>query len=273
MGKNKTILYTTNLSMFSLVSVNRETNDSQSKNEINGIAGDMKVNGFRYAEPIIVSRKATQDVKDKGKLVLGAGKHAVVDGQHRIQAAQIAGVGVYYIVDEDIPLTQKGLFDAFIKYNAWKKKVRKGDYIHGFSEMGNENFKILQEFGEKYSMFSLTERMMFLQNSGTKHPSTEHFQRGKFEIANVKTAEKWANYILEIKPYFEKGYNKSNFVRALLTIAEKKKGFNFEELIHKIKLRPGSIYLCGDKATYAEMIHNIYNFKRREAEKINLRLD
>lgn len=273
MSKSKTILWTTNLDLFSLVSVNRETTDAQSKNEINGISEDMKVNGFRHAEPIIVSRKAAQDVKEKGKLVLGQGKHAVVDGQHRLQAAKLAGVGVYYVIDEDIPLTQKGLFEAFIKYNAWKKKVRKNDYVHGFSEMGNENFKILQEFGEKYPMFSLTERMMFLQNSGTKHPSTENFQKGKFAIANVKTAEKWADYILQIKPYFEKGYNKSLFVRTLLTIAEKKKGFSFDELIHKIQLRPGSIHLCGCRVTYSEMIHNIYNYKRREAEKLNLRLD
>jgi hypothetical protein len=273
MSRNKSILWTTNLNLFSLVSVNRETTDSVSRNEINGIAADMKVNGFRYAEPIIVSRKAIQDVKDKGKVVLPQGKHGVVDGQHRLQAAILAGVGVYYVIDEDIPLTQKGLFEGFLKYNEWKKKVRKHDLIHGFVQMGNENFKILQEFGEKYPMFSLTERMMFLTNSGTKHPSKEQFQKGKFDISNVKTAEKWANYVLQIKPYFEKGYNKSLFVRTLLTIAEKKKGFKFEELIHKIQLRPGMIHLCGCKTTYSEMIHNIYNYKRRETEKINLRLD
>jgi hypothetical protein len=153
-----------------------------------------------------------------------------------------------------------------------KKKVRKIDYIHGFAEMGNENFKVLQEFGVKYPMFSLTERMMLLQNSGTKHPSTEQFQEGKFNIGNIPTADKWANFLLQIGEHFPKGYNKSNFVRAILTIAEKKNGFKFEEFIHKLKLRPGSIHLCGDKRSYSEMIEDIYNYRRRDNEKLNLRI-
>lgn len=255
-----TILYETNLDRFVRVKTNRETNDSQSQNQIREMAEDMKKNGFRYSEPIIVS------IKDK------TGKHSIVDGQHRWEAARLAGVGVYYIVDENIVGTKKGIFEAFIKYNSHKKKVRKNDYVHGFSEMGNENFKTLEEFGKKYPMFSLTEQMMFLQNSGTKTPKKEYFQQGKFEIANIKTAEKWVNHILELKPYFEKGYNKSNFVRALLTIAEKKKGFKFEELIHKVKLRPSMIFLCGDKISYSHMIHNLYNYRRREDDKIDLRL-
>jgi hypothetical protein len=272
MGKNtKTILYTTNLDMFQRVDVNREITDSQSVNEIKGISENMKVNGYRYTEPIIVSRKASVNIRENGELVLENGKHGIADGNHRWSAAKLAGVGVYYVIDEDIPMTQKGLFDAFLRYNEWKKKVRKNDYIHGYSQMGNENFQILEQFGQKYPMFSLTERMMLLQNSGTKHPSTESFQKGKFEIANLKTAEKWANYLLDIKPYFEKGYNKSNFVRAILTIAEKKKGFKFEEFIHKVKLRPGSIYLCGDKSSYSIMIEDIYNYRRRENEKLHLR--
>lgn len=260
MSRNKSILYETNLSRFKLASVNRPITDSQSRNQIRDLGEDMKKNGFRSTEPIIVTKK------DKN------GFYLVVDGQHRLEGAKLAGVGVYYVIDEDIPLTKKGIFDAFVKYNRHKKKVKKSDYIHGYSDLGNENFKILKDFTEKFPMFSLTEIMMFLQNTGTKHPSKEQFQRGKFTIANVKTAEKWANHLLEIKPYFEKGYNKTNFVRAIITIAEKKKGFKFEEFIHKVKLRPGSIHLCGDKRSYSEMIENIYNYRRKEEEKLNLRL-
>lgn len=260
MTKNKTSYYEPNLDRFKLHEVNRETDDSKSKNHIKEMSEDMKVNGFRPAEPIIVTKK------DKD------GKYWIVDGQHRWLAAIMAGVPIYYFIDEDIKLTRHSIFQAFLVYNKHKKIVRKNDYIHGFSEMGNENFQILEEFGNKYPMFSLTERMMLLQNSGTKHPDKKQFQNGKFDVGDVKKAEKWANHLLEIKPLFEKGYNKSNFVRTILTICEKKKGFKFEEFIHKVKLRPGSIYLCGDKRSYSEMIHDIYNYRRRENEKIDLRL-
>jgi hypothetical protein len=53
---------------------------------------------------------------------------------------------------------------------------------------------------------------------------------------------------------------------------EKKKGFKFEEFLHKVKLRPGSIFLCGDKRAYSMMIEDIYNYRRRNEEKISLRL-
>ena len=120
-------------------------------------------------------------------------------------------------------------------------------------------------------MFTLTECMMFLENSGTKHAHKVDFANGTFDVKNVKVAEKWANQILELKPYFEKGYNKSVFVRTLITIMEKKKSFKFDEFLHKVKLRPTSIKVCGDKKSYSELIESIYNFKRREDEKLNLR--
>lgn len=275
MGKNRTILYTTNYNLFARVEVNRKINDSNSVRHIKGLTESMKQKGFRSTEPIIVSQKASKDVKitkdGKSYLLLPQGKHGIADGQHRYEAAMAAGVGIYYVIDDEIPMTGKGLFDAFLDYNEWKKVVRKSDYINGYATLGNEDFKILDEFGEKYPMFTLTERMMLLQNSGTKHPSSVQFKKGKFNIENVKKASQWADYLLELKDLFPKGYNKSNFVRAILTIAEKKKGFKFDEFIHKVKLRPGSIYLCGDKRSYSVMIENIYNYRRREDEKLTLR--
>ena len=76
----------------------------------------------------------------------------------------------------------------------------------------------------------------------------------------------------EMFKYFFKGYNKSVFVRTVLTIIEKKKGFKFSEFIYKVKLRPTSLVLCGDKKSYSALIEDIYNYERRENEKLNLRL-
>ena len=77
--------------------------------------------------------------------------------------------------------------------------------------------------------------------------------------------------MLDLKPYFEQGYNKSNFVRTILTILEKKKDFKFDEFLHKVKLRPTELKVCGDKKSYAELIENIYNYKRKSEDKLNLR--
>jgi len=242
-----------NLGMFKFHETNRDFTKPASRNRIKRISDSMNENGL-LVHPIIVTSK-----------------FVIVDGQHRVEAARIAGKGVYYIVDNTIPNTSTGIFNAAKNFNKDAKEWGKKDYIHGFAAQGIESYKVLQEFTEKFPMFTLTECMMFLANSGTKHADKVLFADGTFDVKNVKVAEKWANQVLELKPYFEKGYNKSVFVRTLLAIMEKKKSFKFEEFLHKVKLRPTSIKVCGDKKSYSEMIESIYNYKRREDEKLNLR--
>lgn len=246
-------MHTMDLGMFKFHEVNRDFSNVMSKNRIKRIADSMKENGL-LVHPVIVTSK-----------------FYIVDGQHRVEAARLAGLGVYYIIDYSIPNTKEGMFNAARNHNKDAKEWGKKDYIHGYAAQGVESYKVLQGFTQKFPMFTLTECMMFLANSGTKHAQKVDFANGTFDVKNVKVAEKWANNILELKPYFEHGYNKSVFVRTLLTIMEKKKAFKFEEFLHKVKLRPTSIKVCGDKKSYSELIESIYNYKRREDEKLNLR--
>lgn len=247
--KNVSVKFTQNLGMFKFHNVNREID----KPRVKRIAESMKKDGLKLV-PIIVTSNFT-----------------IVDGQNRLTAAKDAGKGIYYIVDNTIPNTTKGIFEAARKFNQNMKEWGKKDYIHGFCEQGNKSYQILDEFSKDYPMFTLTERIMLLQNSGTRHVDKQEFADGKFAVANINKAKEWANNILQLRPYFEKGYNKSVFVRTLLTILEKKPKFKFEEFLHKVKLRPGLIHMCGDKKSYSEMIEDIYNYKRRNDEKVNLR--
>ena len=247
--KKVSVQFTQNLGMFKLHNVNREVDVPRVKR----ITESMKKDGLKLV-PIIVTSN-----------------YVVVDGQHRLTAAKEAGKGIYFIVDTTIPNTTKGIFEAARKFNQNMKEWGKKDYIHGFSVQGNDSYKTLEDFSKEFPMFSLTERIMLLTNSGTRHVDKQDFADGKFKVGSVVKAKEWANNILQLKPYFENGYNKSVFVRTLLTIMEKKSEFKFEEFLHKVKLRPSSIFMCGDKKSYAEMIEDIYNYKRRNDEKLNLR--
>lgn len=109
---------------------------------------------------------------------------------------------------------------------------------------------------------------MLLFNSGTKGIDKISFSRGKFQIVSYEKAVEWANNILSLKPYFEKGYNRSNFVRAIMTIVEKLPQFDFQRFYHKMLLNPSKMKLCGDKKTYYQMIEDIYNFKSRNDDRL-----
>lgn len=239
--------------MFKYHQVNRDFTTNESRNRIKRISDSMKNEGLLPHAIIVTS------------------KFIVVDGQHRLEAAKIAGKGIYYMIDESIPNTSKHIFEAAKKYNRDAKVWSKADYINGIANQNNEDYKILQEFTKKYSEFSLTDNMFFLMNSGTRGVDKVEFANGKFKINDLKKAHEWANNLLKLKDYFPNGYNKATFVRTMLTIMEKKKDFKFDEFLHKLKIRPTSLKVCGDKKSYAEMIEDIYNYKRRETEKLNLR--
>lgn len=248
------IQFTNNLGLFKFHEVNRSFENANSQGRINEIAKSMQTEGVFATHPIIVTSK-----------------FLIVDGQHRVNAALKAGKGIYFIVDDSIPNTPAGIFKAAKRFNKNAKVWSKEDYIKGLAAQGYESYNILQSFRQKYPMFSLTEALMLLVNSGTKNPEKAAFAEGKFEVKSIKKAEEWAEYLLSLKPYFEKGYNKSVFVRTMLTIMENNKKFDFTRFLHKVKLRPQMIYLCGDKKTYSNMIHELYNYMTRGEDKLELR--
>jgi hypothetical protein len=253
--KTMKVVFTKNLGMFKFHEVNRETDKKDSAAKILRIKNSMINDGLLRHAIIVTS------------------KFYVVDGQHRLLAATQAGKGIWFLVDESIPNTAKGIFEAAKKLNRDAKEWQKKDYLHGYSIQGNTSYTVLTDFIKKYPMFSLTECIMFLMNSTGKGTGMRRreFADGLFVANNVNLAEKWADYLLELKPYFEKGYNKSQFVRTIITLLEKKKKFDFKEFLHKVKMRPTCLKLCGDTRAYSELIEEIYNYRRPNDSKVPLR--
>ena len=77
-----------------------------------------------------------------------------------------------------------------------------------------------------------------------------------------------ADNISKIKPYFEKYYNKSIFVRAMIKVMAGKPEFIFGEFLHKVKLRPGMLVPSGTVDQYVQMIEDIYNYKRSNSRQL-----
>ncbi len=91
--------YTKNLGTFRYHEVNRDFSNIESQNRIKRIAESMKTEGLLPHAIVVTS------------------KYFVVDGQHRLEAARIANKGIYFFIDEKIPNTAKGIFEAAKRYN------------------------------------------------------------------------------------------------------------------------------------------------------------
>lgn len=209
----------------------------------------------------------TKKMKDKGWLktstVVINGNGDIIDGQHRVKAAIEAAVPIRFRVERGAGI------EEITEMNTGQRNWSPFDHLHKFVARGNENYIKFDNFIKEFPMFRITECAMFL-NNGISTVDRRVFEEGRWIAKDVNVARKWANNVLSLKPYFEKYYNKSIFVRAMIKVFTTKKDvFNFDQFLHKVKLRPSMIYACGTVEQYVEMIEDIYNYKR--SDKVNLR--
>jgi hypothetical protein len=226
---------------------------------------------FKFREdnrPIIPNhvKKLAKRMSERGWLPTSVvtinGSGDIIDGQNRVTAAMSVGCPIRYKV-------VKGAgSDEMTEMNTLQKNWSPFDHLHKFVVKGNKNYVVFNNFITDYPMYKYTEVAMFLNNSMSS-VKRDTFESGEYVVKNEKKAREWANNILELKPYFEKYYNKSIFVRAMVKIMSNKKDFVFEEFLHKVKLRPMKLVPCGTVEQYVEMIEGIYNYMRKD--KVNLR--
>jgi len=211
-------------------------------------------------------RKLATNMKNDGWLATSVvtinGNGDLIDGQHRVKGAIVAGVPVRYKV------VRGAGSEEMTKMNTLQKNWSPFDHLHKFVVKGNQSYVIFDKFVKDYPMFKYTEVAMFLSNSMST-VQRHIFESGNYNVKNEKRGREWADYVLQLRPYFEKYYNKSIFVRALIKILSNKKDFVFEEFLHKVKLRPTKLVPCGTVEQYVELIEDIYNYRR--SEKVNLR--
>lgn len=211
-------------------------------------------------------KKLSQRIKENGWLpssvVTINGSGDVIDGQHRVKAAMSVGSPIRYKV------TKGAGTEEMTSMNTLQRNWSPFDHLHKFVTRGNQHYVTFDKFSKEFPMFKYTEIAMLLQNSMTTI-KRDSFESGNYVVKNEKIAREWANNLLQLKPYFEKYYNKSIFVRGMVKILSNKSEFIFEEFLHKVKLRPNMLVPCGTTEQYVEVIENLYNYKR--SGKVNLR--
>jgi len=236
------VLETKDYSIFRFRKDNREIKP----NHVKYLAKKMKERGWLKTSTVVIN-----------------GNGDVIDGQHRVMAAMESNVPIRFRVERGAGI------DEITEMNTGQRNWSPFDHIHKFVARGNENYIIFDKFIKEFPMFRITECAMFLNNSFSS-VKRDSFEEGRWVVKDVNLARKWANNVLSLKPYFEKGYNKSIFVRSIIKLLSTKSDvFDFDQFLRKVELRPNLIHLCGSVEQYVEMIENIYNYRR--SDKVNLR--
>lgn len=197
-------------------------------------------------------------------------KYQVIDGQHRIEAAKISGMPVYYFIMPGYSIEEVKIL------NVNQKNWNKSDYLHMYCERKLKPYLEFQEFMTYFPDFGFRVCLRLLEGPkdtqemlNGKMVHARRFEEGRFVVADLGKAYQVGRRITEFKPYFPE-YFTDNFVGALLKIF-KRKSYNHKEMLRKLDVCPKKIEHCDTVDRYVLHFEDIYNYKRSEDNKVSFR--
>lgn len=220
---------TKDYSIFKEFSSNREVDPKH----VNRLVKAIQKKNLLYVNPIIVDAYMR-----------------VIDGQHRLAAAQILQVEIFYIestVDRrDISVL-----------NSNQKNWNAMDYINYYTVEHVDAFMQLSRLMNKYPQMSLSALLTL--SSSENRRSLPELKEGHLDVLNINEAIEICEYIKDLANTFEYTFvYDSRFPLALMK-AFGSENFDPETLKKKIEAAPRSFVKCHTVKQYMEMIQEVYS--------------
>lgn len=115
----------------------------------------------------------------------------VVDGQHRLKAAEELGLPVWYTIRKGATV------DMARRMNVTQKRWQLMDFAKSYAEGGNMDYVTFMRTANQYSNIAPGIVMKYLLG-GQKHQSSTDFRRGNFKILDLDQAVEWLKRLDEI---------------------------------------------------------------------------
>ena len=146
------------------------------------------------------------------------------------------------------------------------------DFLGTYVKENNPNYVKIQKFMYEFPMFSITDSCVFL-NGGNQNIKGDTFRNGDYVAGSLHQAQELASYVMELKNVYPLGYTRTVFVRTLLSVNLNNPDFDMDEFVKKSKIVPNEYFqIKGDRKGYKRMIEDIYNYKRRNTDKITVKV-
>lgn len=182
----------------------------------------------------------------------------VIDGQHRLAAAQKLGLPIYYVVSGEGDLTD------VIRINANLKSWGLMDYLESQILLGNKNYKIVADYIEKYHLpIGVSIKLLAGDKADTGANSGQNirkFKEGIFEPSELANAQFVGEKVSEIAPHCEAGVWKDRaFIDALMVAYTKVKPSSMIDALVRsgVKVPKKAV-----KRDYLLFLEDIFNFRK-----------
>lgn len=184
-------------------------------------------------------------------------KFEVIDGQHRLAAAEKIGLSIFFIQEAGLGE------EEIVILNTAAKRWGFGDFLHFYSEQGYEDYIILEKVVKKYGLSpNVTAAILSANYDDLKPPvtSVKAFKRGEFKVVDLKKSEEFITRLKETRP-FTFGplvWSDREYIKALWRCYYKH-DISHEILMEKFKLGGGLISYRESVRDYMIQLTDIVN--------------
>lgn len=186
----------------------------------------------------------------------------VVDGQHRLRAAEELGLEVYYQINKSSSSRD------IILMNANQKAWCKDDYLNFYANEGNRDYIMMKGYCERKSI-SVADFIKLIK--GYRAVKDKLFQEGNMKFPEPSKIEE-INLILErikeiqdvIKQYFlisENNFIHSKKLKSALQLILDNPNIDYDLFLKKLVNKMESLRPCVSVPSYYMMLVSIYNYR------------
>lgn len=182
----------------------------------------------------------------------------VIDGQHRLEAAERRKLPVWWVSIPGLTL------DDVMSINSHSKSWKIQEFVDAFIKIGKPDYKILQDFTDQYSLSLTVGARLLYGDKGYKGLSLSKIvQTGRFVAHHLEYAEMIAQQVNDLKPYCDFDPVKvSPFIDAL-SIVNRSPNFDFQRFKAKLQMSGRKIESKTQLRFYILHIEDLYNYNTR----------
>lgn len=203
--------------------------------------------------------KLTEAIRNRNLLkefpILVTVDYVVIDGQHRLRAAEQLNVPIFYTVTANMTAVDAA------SVNNVTERWSFADWMHSWIAQGKQEYVKLSEFSRRYPWINISTAVN-LVSYGDRAKLTSKFRNGTFACNDLEFAEKVMHCVLDFKPYAA-FYQHTAFIGAVACLLEHA-AYDHKRMMARLEYASRKMVKCPDVPGYLEMFGEIYNYRTRE---------
>ena len=183
----------------------------------------------------------------------------VIDGQHRLAAAQSLGKAIYYVQADEYN------FGDVLLLNTSSKQWDVEDFLHAYITMGKEDYITLATFAKKYEL-PISISVMLLQGSKNtlRRAAFRRFTEGDFKVEDLDGASYIAETLLATREFCEGSIWKTRDY--VLAMARLMQDFDKEQILKKVSNFGKKLERARNYKDYLRQFEDVINKFKRGAD-------